>query len=149
MPKKQHDKILYICNTFGYSTDSFMKMHKGDKGEGRQMQALTMEGYSKTFIQNVKNKTNLSHIGGILYLTIKRAEDLFRYRRGQIQAWNSESKALLRECIVATPECFVFHKYSQKLSDDAQQKLFPQPSQPSEDICEKCCLKDSCKKNQK
>ncbi len=141
-------KLCYISKQFRHKTSTLKEMLAGKRGYKKQIYAVVICSFDKSFINAIKDKEPMEFIEGIEYLNDKNINEFFGIASYQTKRWDSEEKALLLQCMYHTPVCYiknridVFNLWCDSSKD--YKKFFPK-SKPKEEDCKKCDFMEDCK----
>lgn len=140
--KDEH--IRFISKRFSISNTKLNKYLLGEEGPKKQLFANLLISYDVEFVNNIKEDKRLEFINNVNYLDKRKAEDLFGFRKFQFDYWTSSQRTLLIDCLLHTPESYVYFLDSVNKAQLSLKNLFPRLL-PKDRCCTKCHLDKSQK----
>ncbi len=119
------DNLSYYAKQFRFSEKAFRDMRKGLYGEDKQVFALIILNWDRSFVNNIINNQHLKKLDQIEYFNESLAEDKFGFRPGTFLNWGSPQRKNLVKCILHTPVCFEAHYRAYIQTNKSLKALMP------------------------
>lgn len=138
---REDSHLRFISKQFSYSADKLKAYLAGKEGEEKQLFANLLISYDEEFINFIKSKKQVELIP-VEYLDLRTAEELFGFRKFQLDQWNSKQRKLLIDCLCCTPLCYITFLDSVNQAHVSLKNLFPKPVDSKK--CMNCNLNNTC-----
>lgn len=99
-------------------------MLDGEEGPKKQLLADLLFSLNEEFLLKILESALLEK-NKLEHLSYRQIEDLFGFRRGQVERWTTSSKTKLRHLLVHIPCAYVEYAKGIRINKEAFQSLLP------------------------